>query len=119
MKYIGIFLTVIFLVVSSTVFSQQSNSGSNFGMGLNVGVQKPFCDKEHTAVAPAGEFMAKYFFSKKFSLTFGLGFGMLGDGYFDDSSFETNLITGDLRANIGLLDPGKSQSIRHNRCRYF
>lgn len=85
---------------------QQTQGGSSLGWGLNVGVQKPFCDVLHTGVGPAGEFMVKFLINNRITLSTAIGYGLVNDGFINNT-FQTNLITGDLKANINLLEPGK------------
>ena len=100
----SIFL-ICFLLMSS-VDAQESENSSNFAIGMNLGLQKPFCDVIHTGAGLAGEFMVKFLLNDRFNLSGALGYGILNDG-FSNNTFETNLITGDLKANVNLLGPGK------------
>lgn len=107
-------LTVICLLMAwmlgAQVASPQTTvNQSKFGIGLNAGLHKPFCDvKGATGFSPGGELQVKFLVSNRFNLSLGMGYGYLTDGYFDPKShFETNMITGDLKANINLLEPGR------------
>ena len=103
------------LLVVGVSFGQEAEKGSNLGVGFNLGLQKPYPDKpgyvlkpkHHTAYAPAGEFQTKFLVSDRFNLSLGVGYGVVGDGFFDKSSFETTMVYGDLKANINLMQPGK------------
>jgi len=108
------------LLLGGTVLAQQEGEGdSKLAFGLNLGLQKPFVDiagyvpvrdgelYHHTAFAPAGEVMAKLLINNRFNLSLALGYGIVGDGFFDTSSYETNILNVDLKANINLMDPGK------------
>jgi len=98
-------LFVTAFISAQNGLAQEEKGGSNLGWGLNVGVQKPFCDVLHTGVGPAGEFQLKFLVSNRINLSAGIGYGVVNDG-FTDNTFVTSLITGDLKANINLLEPG-------------
>ncbi|MBN1996769.1 tetratricopeptide repeat protein [candidate division KSB1 bacterium] len=90
--------------------SAQSEKQSNLGIGVNLGLQKLFADKcgyvlkdvHHTAFTPAGEFFIKFLVSERINLAFALGYSVLGDGFFDKSSYETYLFNTDIKAHINL-----------------
>lgn len=106
-KFIPSFV-VLHAVVIITVwgFILNAQGQTNLGIGFNVGVQKPFCDVPHTGLGPAGEIQFKFLISDRFHLAFAPGFGLLNDG-FTYKTFETNLITADLKVNINLFQPGR------------
>ncbi len=99
-------LLIVALVIAQHAFAQDEAKSSNLGIGMNLGFQKLFGDEDPTWFAPAGEFMAKFLVNDRFNISMGLGYGLLWDHYFE-RKFETNLITGDIKANINLLSPGK------------
>ncbi len=99
-------LLIVALVISQNAFAQDEAKSSNLGVGMNLGFQKLFGDVVHTWFAPAGEFMTKFMVNDRFNISMGLGYGLLWDHYFE-RSFQTNLITGDIKANINLLSPGR------------
>ncbi len=103
---IMICLVMAWMLAVQSALPQTTENQSKFGIGLNAGVQKPFCDVLHTGLGPAGEFMMRFLVSNRFNLSMGIGYGLLNDG-FTKNTFETNLITGDLKANINLLAPGR------------
>ena len=106
MRFIHLSLSALLVLAMlySTAFSQAEESPSNLALGLNLGLQKPYCDVLHTGVGLAGEGMAKLVVTNRFHLSLALGFGMLNDG-FSKNTFTTSLITGDLKANIFLVEP--------------
>jgi tol-pal system protein YbgF len=131
MKKIIVLLTVLigFVLVGFAVSQEDSTSSqsvetsnsskSMIAVGGNIGVQKIYCDLQHlkpgstsemvvthTGLGPAFEAMVKLLVSDRFHLSASLGYGQLNDG-FSNNSFVTSLITGDLKANINLLKPGK------------
>jgi tol-pal system protein YbgF len=99
---------VIILAAASWVYAQTPKSESNVGIGFDVGLQKLYSDKpgyvlhdvSHTAYAPAGEFLLKFIITNQFNFALGLGYGYVGDGFFDKSSYETSMVGGDLRLNL-------------------
>jgi len=97
------------MLVAQSALPQTTESQSKLGFGINAGLHKPFSDvKGATGFSPAGELQMKLLVSNRLNLSFGVGYGFLTDGFFDSKShFETNLIAGDLKANINLLDPGR------------
>ncbi|NIA29805.1 MAG: tetratricopeptide repeat protein [Actinobacteria bacterium] len=99
-------LLIVALVIVQNAFAQDEAKSSNLGVGMNLGLQKLFGDVKHTGVGPAGEFMARFLVNDRFNISLGLGYGLLNDGLVNNT-FETNLITGDLKANINLLSPGR------------
>ena len=80
---------------------------SKVGVGFNIGLQKPYCDVLHTGAGLAGEFMMRYLLSNYFDISLGLGYGTLNDG-FSYNTFVTDLIAGDIKANIRLSKPGNT-----------
>ncbi len=90
--------------------SAQSEKQSNLGIGVNLGLQKLYADKagyvlkdvHHTAFTPAGEFFVKFLVSERINLSFALGYSVLGDGFFDKSSYETYLFNTDVKAHVNL-----------------
>jgi tol-pal system protein YbgF len=80
--------------------------GPAIGIGLNAGVQKPFCDVLHTGMAPAGELMLRFIASDILSLSLSVGGGVLSDG-FNYYTYQTQLLTGDIKANISLAKTGR------------
>jgi tol-pal system protein YbgF len=102
--YLSLLALLVLAMLFGAAFSQAEESPSNLALGLNVGLQKPYCDVLHTGVGLAGEGMAKLLVTNRFHLSLALGFGMLNDG-FTNNTFTTSLITGDLKANIFLVEP--------------
>jgi tol-pal system protein YbgF len=80
---------------------------SKIGLGFNIGMQKPYCDVLHTGAGLAGEFAMRYLLSNYLDLSLALGYGTLNDG-FSYNTFVTDLITGDIKANIRLSRPGNT-----------
>jgi tol-pal system protein YbgF len=106
MKKASLILLILCLLTTWGWAQDRSRQNSKWGIGVNFGLQKPYCDVQHTGVGLAGEAMAKMMLNDRFHLTLSVGYGMLNDG-FDYNSFETNLIAADLKANINLLKPGR------------
>ena len=94
------------MVLVSVLPCAAESKGPALGIGINAGFQKPYCDVLHTGVAPAGEVMVRFLASDYLSLSLAVGGGVLSDGlsYY---SYQTNLITGDLKANISLVKTGR------------
>ncbi|HNW58771.1 MAG TPA: tol-pal system protein YbgF [bacterium] len=80
---------------------------SKIGLGFNIGLQKPYCDVLHTGAGLAGEFMMRYLLSNYLDLSLAFGYGTLNDG-FSYNTFVTDLISGDIKANIHLSRPGST-----------
>jgi len=109
MKKIGYLFLLTSLCLFTIVLAAEEKTAakqSNVGLGFNLGFQKPYCDVLHTGAGLAGEFMARFYIGRYFDLSFGLGYGTLNDG-FSYNTFQSNLINGDLKANIHLAKPGK------------
>jgi len=108
MKKIGYLLlfTTFCLFTMAAAADEKAAKQSNIGVGFNVGFQKPYCDVLHTGAGLAGEFMARFFLGKYVDLSFGLGYGTLNDG-FSYNTFQTDLVTGDVKANVHLSKPGR------------
>ncbi len=96
----------LFTIVQGAETQTAANEQSNIGLGFNIGFQKPYCDVLHTGAGLAGEFMARFYLSKYFDLSFGLGYGTLNDGFIYNT-FQTTLVNGDVKANIHLTRPGR------------
>ena len=107
----SILFTTIIVILIFAVNSPAQESGlaqpknSKIGLGFNIGLQKPYCDVLHTGAGLAGEFMMRYLISNYFNLSLALGYGTLNDG-FSYNTFVTDLISGDIKANINLSKPG-------------
>jgi len=84
----------------------QPANPAKVGLGLNLGVQKPFCDVVHTGAGLAGEVMLRYLISPRINLSISGGYGFLNDG-FVTKTFETNIIAADLKINLNLMKPGR------------
>lgn len=80
---------------------------SKIGLGFNVGLQKPYCDVLHTGAGLAGEFMMRYLLSNYLDFSLAFGYGTLNDG-FSYNTFVTDVISGDIKANIHLSRPGST-----------
>ncbi len=80
--------------------------GPAIGIGLNAGVQKPYCDVLHTGMTPAGELMLRFVANDILSLSLSVGGGLLSDG-FSYYTYQTQLISGDIKANISLAKSGR------------
>jgi hypothetical protein len=88
----------------------QPANPAKVGLGLNLGVQKPFCDVVHTGAGLAGEVMLRYLISPRINLSISGGYGFLNDG-FVTKTFETNIIAADLKINLNLMKPGRINPI--------
>lgn len=112
MKRIAFFAYIASLAfISSTAAAQESTLAppkeSKIGVGFNIGLQKPYCDVLHTGAGLAGEFMMRYLLGRYFDISLGLGYGTLNDG-FSYNTFVTDVIAGDIKANIHLSRPGNT-----------
>lgn len=99
--------TSVVLFLGSLLLVQSAASGdSKLGIGLNAGVQKPYCDVLHTGIAPAGEVMVRFLASDYLTLSLSVGGGVLSDGlsYY---TYQTKMVTGDLKANLSLVKTGR------------
>ena len=108
MKKNAIIISILALFAAQGLFAQGNSTLSKLGIGMNVGVQKLYGESEVEPIdaSPAGEFYVKYLLNDRVNILAGLGFGYLNDGPFN-RTFNTNLITGDLKINVNLLPPGK------------
>jgi tol-pal system protein YbgF len=79
---------------------------AKLGIGLNAGVQKPYCDVLHTGLAPAGEVMMRLLLGKMFNISLSVGGGLLSDG-FSYSTYSTTMAVADLKLNINLSSTGR------------
>ena len=106
-KRISAFLIVFAAIVFTTseVFAQEEETRPTFGIGFNAGVQKPFCDIQHTGLSLTGEGFMRFLISDRFNVRLGLGYGELSDG-FSHRTFHTNVFNADLKGNIYLLKSG-------------
>jgi tol-pal system protein YbgF len=108
MKRFAVLFLLLALLATQGLFAQKSSTLSKMGIGMNVGFQKLYGESQvdPTGFAPAGEVLAKYMLSDRINISVGLGFGLLNDGPLT-STFNTNLITGDLKLNVNLLPQSK------------
>ncbi|HNY91237.1 MAG TPA: tol-pal system protein YbgF [bacterium] len=112
MKRSIIVVTLAVLLIFTAIAPAQETTtaqpkNSRIGLGFNIGLQKPYCDVLHTGAGLAGEFMMRYLLSNYFDISLGLGYGTLNDG-FSYNTFVTDLIAGDIKANIHLSKPGNT-----------
>ncbi len=112
MKHIiSVSVILVLLMLAFSVAAQDdtnlASKRSNIGVGFNLGLQKPYCDVLHTGVGLAGEFMMRFLVGDYLDVSVGLGYGTLNDG-FSYNTFVTDMITGDVKANIHLTRPGKT-----------
>jgi tol-pal system protein YbgF len=94
------------ILVSITNPSHAQNSDSKLGIGANIGLQKPFCDIQHTGAGLTGSALMRFIMSDKFDFAITVGYGELNDG-FDYNSFETSTINADLKINYHLKKTGR------------
>ncbi len=94
------------ILVSLPNSSHAQNSDSKLGIGANIGLQKPFCDIQHTGAGLTGSALMRFIMSEKFDFAITVGFGELNDG-FDYNSFETSTINADLKINYHLTRTGR------------
>lgn len=98
-----IYALAFMLCLLSSVYSQSTKD--KLGVGFNIGGQKIFGDILNTGFGLGLETYAKYLVNDKFFMTGALGYSELSDGTFrvDKSTFNTNLITLDLKGGYSLL----------------
>ena len=95
-----------FVLASSAIFAQDDvEYRPTFGLGFNGGIQKIYCDVQHTGLALAGEGFMRFMLSDRFHIRLGVGYGQLSDG-FSQRTFHTNVFNADLKGNIYLLKKG-------------
>ncbi|HOT97262.1 MAG TPA: tol-pal system protein YbgF [bacterium] len=103
---------VLALLISAALAPGQEKGSaqpknSKIGLGFNVGLQKPYCDVLHTGAGLAGEFMMRYLLGNYFDFSLAFGYGTLNDG-FSYNTFVTDVLSGDIKANIHLSRPGST-----------
>jgi len=94
---------VLALLLFSFAFAQETvELKPTWGVGLDFGVQKPYCDILHTGLGLVGGGNVRFLPSDAFNLNLGVGYGMLNDG-FSYHSFVTDVMNLDLKGNVNLL----------------
>lgn len=110
-RILSTLVILVFLTYAISAFGQGTMNPapkkSNIGVGFNMGLQKPYVDVLHTGVGLAGEFMMRFLIGNYLDVSLGLGYGTLNDG-FSYNTFVTDMISGDIKANIHLTKPGKT-----------
>ena len=100
-----LYLVCAILTLSTFSVFAQETSKPKMGIGINFGLQQPYCDIPTTGVAPASEAFLRYQLGNRFQLRLGAGLGQLSDG-FSKRTFHTNTLNLDLKGNIYLLTQG-------------
>ncbi len=106
MRYKLVVLFVCAMAFVTQAADAPKEKEAKLGIGLNAGVQKPYCDVLHTGLAPAGEVMMRLLLGKMFNISLSVGGGLLSDG-FSYSTFKTTMAVADLKLNVNLSTTGR------------
>ena len=108
-KLILVSIVIVILFISQNLFSQFLNA-NRYGIGLNMGGAKIFCENPHTGFGFATELYAKYKINPRFFSVLALGYSELSDGTMivdNKCTFSTDLITFDIKGGVNLLTEGR------------